>query len=108
MTGIIGKIMRMTIPKSQGKQEYYDARKSNWGDIFPHPPKNPPQVRDIPCNTKRGLDSAVAGSDIGKRSRSGKPKDRPNYADISETLREQRKKSKRDKIRIKEDKAWDD
>ena len=35
----------MTVPKSQGKQPYYDARKSSWGDIFPHEPKNPPQVK---------------------------------------------------------------
>ena len=40
-----GKILRMTVPKSQGKQSFYDARKSSWGDIFPHEPKNPPQVR---------------------------------------------------------------
>ncbi|TCD70126.1 37S ribosomal protein S22 [Steccherinum ochraceum] len=40
-----GKIMRMTIPKSQGKQPFYDARKSEWGDIFPHAPKNSPQMR---------------------------------------------------------------
>lgn len=40
-----GKIMRMTIPKSQGKQPYYDARKSSWGDMFPHEPKNKPQQR---------------------------------------------------------------
>jgi len=40
-----GKVLRMTIPKSQGKQPYYDARKSSWGDIFPHEPKNRPQVR---------------------------------------------------------------
>ena len=40
-----GKILRMTVPKSQGKQPFYDARKSSWGDIFPHEPKNPPQVR---------------------------------------------------------------
>ena len=37
--------MRITIPKSQGKQPFYDARKSSWGDIFPHEPKNRPQVR---------------------------------------------------------------
>lgn len=40
-----GSILRMTVPKSQGKQPYYDARKSAWGDAFPHEPKNPPQVR---------------------------------------------------------------
>jgi ribosomal protein RSM22 (predicted rRNA methylase) len=39
--------MRMTIPRSQGKQPYYDARKSGWGDIFPHPPKNSAQERHL-------------------------------------------------------------
>ncbi|GAA5869841.1 hypothetical protein JCM1840_007651 [Sporobolomyces johnsonii] len=38
-----GNIERHTIPKSQGRQEYYDARKSAWGDSFPHAPKNGPQ-----------------------------------------------------------------
>lgn len=57
--------MRMTIPKSQGKQAYYDARKSNWGDIFPHPPKNPPQVRMQSSDGK----TTIKGGDIGKRER---------------------------------------
>ena len=39
--------MRMTIPRSQGKQAYYDARKSRWGDMFPHESKNRPQERRI-------------------------------------------------------------
>lgn len=38
--GRAGSIERFAIPKSQGKQAYYDARKSHWGDAFPHPPKN--------------------------------------------------------------------
>lgn len=38
-----GELERHTIPKSQGRQEYYDARKVAWGDSFPHPPKNGPQ-----------------------------------------------------------------
>lgn len=33
------------IPKSQGKQEYYDARKSTSGDLFPHDPKNGEVIR---------------------------------------------------------------
>lgn len=33
------------IPKSQGKQAYYDARKSAWGDLFPHDPKNGEVIR---------------------------------------------------------------
>ncbi|ORX45916.1 Rsm22-domain-containing protein [Hesseltinella vesiculosa] len=35
-----GAIQRMVIAKSQGKVEYRDARKSAWGDAFPHPSKN--------------------------------------------------------------------
>jgi ribosomal protein RSM22 (predicted rRNA methylase) len=35
----------MTITKGQGKQEYYDARKSRWGDIFPHASKKKLVVR---------------------------------------------------------------
>ncbi|KAG2184542.1 hypothetical protein INT43_000451, partial [Umbelopsis isabellina] len=40
-----GEIQRMIIPKSQGKIPYRDARKSAWGDLFPHTSKNPPVVR---------------------------------------------------------------
>ena len=31
-----GDVERFTVAKSHGKQEYYDARKSKWGDLFPH------------------------------------------------------------------------
>lgn len=31
-----GNIERWTVAKSHGKQKYYDARKSKWGDSFPH------------------------------------------------------------------------
>lgn len=34
-----GEIQRMTVPKSHSKQGYHDARKVNWGDLFPHEPK---------------------------------------------------------------------
>ncbi|KAG8834787.1 37S ribosomal protein S22 [Serendipita sp. 399] len=44
-----GQIARIVIPKSQGKAEYYDARKSDWGDLFPHEPKNGEAIR------KRGI-----------------------------------------------------
>lgn len=40
-----GEIQRMIIPKSQGNIPYRDARKSAWGDLFPHAPKNPAVVR---------------------------------------------------------------
>ncbi|KAG8760224.1 37S ribosomal protein S22 [Serendipita sp. 396] len=44
-----GQIARIVIPKSQGKTEYYDARKSDWGDLFPHDAKNGEVIR------KRGI-----------------------------------------------------
>jgi len=87
-----GKIMRMTIPKSQGKQPFYDARKSNWGDIFPHPPKNKPQERH---HVLKPGSVNVPGSDIGKRG-SDRRHERTTYKDIAKTVREGRKRSKRD------------
>ncbi|KAJ7292885.1 Rsm22-domain-containing protein [Mycena rebaudengoi] len=90
-----GKIMRMTVPKSQGKQSFYDARKSSWGDIFPHAPKNPPQERYQPQRAK-GKESSIRGADIGKRGGKGVVKG-VNYADIAGNLKEKRKKSQRDR-----------
>ncbi|WVF69805.1 3-methyl-2-oxobutanoate hydroxymethyltransferase [Kwoniella sp. CBS 6097] len=40
-----GNIQRMTFSKSHSKQGYHDARKSSWGDIFPHQPKSTPIIR---------------------------------------------------------------
>jgi ribosomal protein RSM22 (predicted rRNA methylase) len=37
-----GQLERMIVPKSQGKQDYYDARKTKRGDLYPHGSKNPP------------------------------------------------------------------
>jgi ribosomal protein RSM22 (predicted rRNA methylase) len=94
-----GKIMRMTIPRSQGKQAYYDARKSGWGDIFPHPPKNPPQERHQPQKNKRDGDAIPPiGADIGKRSKLDKKRDRASYDALSETIKEKRERSRRDRL----------
>ncbi|KAJ4485621.1 mitochondrial small ribosomal subunit Rsm22-domain-containing protein, partial [Lentinula aciculospora] len=90
-----GKIMRLTVPKSQGKQPYYDARKSSWGDIFPHDPKNPPQERYQPRRAKRGGGtSPVKGADIGKRQ-TPKEQNRISYEALSENIKDTRKKSRR-------------
>ncbi|CAB5374075.1 unnamed protein product [Rhizophagus irregularis] len=43
-----GYIERGIIPKSQGKVPYRDARKSIWGDLFPHEPKKPAVRRHAP------------------------------------------------------------
>jgi ribosomal protein RSM22 (predicted rRNA methylase) len=39
-----GELYRINVPKSQGKQIYTDARKSHWGDLWPHPPKGTPII----------------------------------------------------------------
>lgn len=60
-----GDIERHTIPKSQGRQAYYDARKVSWGDTFPHAPKNGPQPS--PSTTPSAFDSP----DLAPRSKFG-------------------------------------
>ena len=100
-----GKIMRLTIPRSQGKQPYYDARKSSWGDIFPHPPKNAPQERYQPKTyRKRGRPSS--GDDIGKRKELHQKRECANYNGIADQMKEKKKLSKRDYAKIREDKVW--
>jgi len=88
--------MRMTVPKSQGKQPFYDARKSSWGDIFPHAPKNAPQERSQP----RGKERQILGADIGKRGGKESVKG-ANYGSLAQDLKAQRKKSKRDRVAYK-------
>ncbi|GAW06584.1 Rsm22-domain-containing protein [Lentinula edodes] len=86
------------VPRSQGKQPYYDARKSSWGDLFPHEPKNPPQERYQPRRAKRdGSIGPVRGADIGKR-RTVEEQTRISYEALSENIKENRKKSRRDRI----------
>ncbi|KIL01021.1 hypothetical protein PAXRUDRAFT_821028 [Paxillus rubicundulus Ve08.2h10] len=89
-----GKIMRLTIPKSQGKQAFYDARKSSWGDIFPHPPKNKPIERFQPLQaaSKSGVvPEETEGSHIGKRSKGRDKKkdnlDEKSYAAVDKKIR---------------------
>lgn len=83
--------MRMTIPKSQGKQEYYDARKSSWGDIFPHPPKNPPQVRLLSRDGK----TAVKGGDIGKRNMRNADSTSSSYDTLAKDINDAKKQRRR-------------
>ncbi|KAG2138665.1 mitochondrial small ribosomal subunit Rsm22-domain-containing protein [Suillus bovinus] len=88
-----GKIMRLTIPKSQGKQPFYDARKSSWGDIFPHPPKNRPQEKFQ--STREGVSR---GDDIGKRAKGrDHPKGEKSYSKAEEALKERKRTSRRDR-----------
>ena len=104
LTEILGQIMRITITKSQGKQPYYDARKSKWGDIFPHPPKKPGLVRFVPVNPRR----PSSGVDIGKRGNTHKQRDKWSYEAIAGAIRENRKVSKREYERTRGNKVWED
>ncbi|KIO06885.1 hypothetical protein M404DRAFT_137276 [Pisolithus tinctorius Marx 270] len=95
-----GKIMRLTIPKSQGKQAFYDARKSSWGDLFPHPPKNKPVERFQSAQSGHG-DGPLRGDDIGKRAKS-RDKQRKaegrSYEAIDAKIREEKRKASRKEL----------
>ncbi|KAI0718887.1 Rsm22-domain-containing protein [Cerioporus squamosus] len=87
-----GQIVRMTIPKSQGKQPFYDARKSNWGDLFPHEPKNRPQVRHQPS---RPGHTPSEGQDIGKRKHPRTIGKKTSYGKLAEDIKERRRDQRR-------------
>lgn len=90
--------MRMTIPKSQGKQPFYDARKSNWGDIFPHDPKNAPQERYQPKRAGDTKTVPLKGGDIGKRSQGrSQKKAKASYAGLLDDLKEGKRKRRRER-----------
>lgn len=48
---------RVIVPRSQGKEVFFDARKSKWGDLWPHPPKSASRPIDT-LFVKRGSRSA--------------------------------------------------
>jgi len=89
--------MRQTIPKSQGKQAYYDARKSTWGDIFPHKSKNKEVERYRPP-----VDGASVrkGNDIGKRgmNQDGK-KIKYSYEKLESEIKSRKKDERRQRRR---------
>ena len=94
----VGKVIRITIPKSQGKQPFYDARKSSWGDMFPHKPKNRPQERYQPMRTgtKEGGTEPVKGGHIGKRNkRDLENVVRTSYASLEDDLKAKKKEKKK-------------
>lgn len=107
--------MRLTIPKSQGKQAFYDARKSSWGDIFPHPSKNKSIERFQPTEEETTLKQqsiqGAKGSDVGKRSKGRDKKDKTHersYAALDNTLRKEQKakwKASRKDLAVENDEA---
>lgn len=96
----IGKILRMTVPKSQGKQPFYDARKSEWGDLFPHEPKNTPQVRYQPTRAKRpGGTTPTKGADIGKRGKKITRDSTKSYDHLTAELKQKAKDFRKERRR---------
>lgn len=101
--------MRLTIPKSQGKQAFYDARKSQWGDLFPHHPKIQPLVRSQPKMRRRDKNAVVGtGADIGKRGKYDN-QEGPSYANVTMGgIRPNKKRSKRHFELNRGSKVWGD
>lgn len=56
-----GNIERIITPRSHSKQGYYDARKTYWGDLYPHEPKGKTLLRDR--GVKRLLANSVMSED---------------------------------------------
>jgi ribosomal protein RSM22 (predicted rRNA methylase) len=89
--------MRLTIPKSQGKQVYYDARKSAWGDIFPHPSKNKEVERYRPPVEGSAIKK---GNDIGKRgANTNDRKIRYSYEKLENDIKNRKKDERRQRRR---------
>jgi len=95
--------MRLTIPKSQGKQVYYDARKSAWGDIFPHSSKN----KEVERYRPRAEGSVEKGNVIGKRGVNvGGQKIKHSYEKLESEIKN-RKKDERRQRRRERDRSFD-
>ncbi|SPO20485.1 uncharacterized protein UTRI_00882_B [Ustilago trichophora] len=61
-----GNIERFTISKASGKQAYQDARKSKWGDLFPHAPRGRSVVKVLnPLTALEWQTAAEEGGAVG-------------------------------------------
>jgi len=91
-----GSLERIIIPKSQGKIQYRDARKSAWGDLFPHQPKNKPvrkesvQMEDGPGE---GGEQLAEGETDGKSG--GYKRRRPLDISAEKLLKRMKQKEKK-------------
>jgi ribosomal protein RSM22 (predicted rRNA methylase) len=103
-----GNIGRIVIPKSQGKQVYYDARKAGWGDLFPYDSKHREVVRsrgvrrleaveshktteDDPMSTLQQILSSVGG--VGDILKETKVRSREKLDKTSRRENHQRRKA---------------
>ncbi|KAI0274926.1 mitochondrial small ribosomal subunit Rsm22-domain-containing protein [Gloeopeniophorella convolvens] len=93
-----GKILRMTVPKSQGKQPYYDARKSHWGDLFPHEPKNRPQVRFAEQQARKERKSPSSDASAAKSKKPASTGD-ASYPHIAAGVNQRKKELRRERWR---------
>ena len=93
--------MRLTFPKSQGKQVYYDARKSAWGDIFPHSSRNKEVERYRP--PVEGF-TIKKGNDIGKRgAKMDNKKVKHSYEQLEKDIRNRKNEKRQQRRRERSD-----
>lgn len=92
-----GSIMRMIYPRSQGKQIYYDARKSTWGDVFPHDPKSSPQLRYRATSRKPARHSGETHG--SRKAKANGTEDRPSYTSIISDIEKSKKDKRKDRVR---------
>src|ERR1051325_5197039 len=87
----IGYIERGIIPKSQGRVPYRDARKSTWGDLFPHEPKNPATRRYIPQSIEQ---SDIKGVKSKKKDQVRIPSGQQSIKSVKKKIRSLRRKER--------------
>ena len=93
--------MRLTFPKSQGKQVYYDARKSAWGDIFPHSSRNKEVERYRPPVEGSMIKK---GNDIGKRgAKMVNEKVKHSYEQLEKDIRNRKNEKRQQRRRERSD-----
>ncbi|KAF9172703.1 37S ribosomal protein S22 [Mortierella sp. AD010] len=103
-----GYLERIIIPKSQGKIQYRDARKSMWGDLFPHVPKNSPvrkeTVKNMLDDEEDGVDKSakrrppgISAEKLMKRLKQKEKKQNRQKVSLDEIDGTKSRKTKRDK-----------
>jgi 3-methyl-2-oxobutanoate hydroxymethyltransferase len=59
-----GELQRMRVAKSHGKQIYYDARRLDWGDQYPHQPKGKVEMRTRGIRRLTKVDHSAAEEEL--------------------------------------------
>ncbi|GAO50331.1 hypothetical protein G7K_4460-t1 [Saitoella complicata NRRL Y-17804] len=79
-----GRLTRLIVPKSQGKQAYRDARKAMWGDLWALGTKNKGVARDLRLSRRSRLNQGKE-EDVPKDEQES-PEDEEELAAAMETL----------------------